>query len=93
MAPGLTDTDSSPIELALRLTDMWLWGGDRYPALVKSVGALVKHTTSADLAASSTCQQFLNADDQTEQQALVDIAAWKGIGGFGSPQTSSANDG
>jgi hypothetical protein len=24
MAPGLIDTDSSPIELALRLTDMWL---------------------------------------------------------------------
>jgi hypothetical protein len=37
------------------------------------------------LTASSTCQQFLNDDEQTQQQALVDVAMSKGIGGFGSP--------
>jgi hypothetical protein len=39
----------------------------------------------AGLTAVSTCQQFMNTDQQTEQQALVDIAMSKGIGGFGSP--------
>jgi hypothetical protein len=52
--------------------------------LVKGVGAL-GNAASAGLTASSTCQQFLNVDEQTEQQALVDIAESKGIGGFGSP--------
>jgi hypothetical protein len=37
------------------------------------------------LIASSTCQNFLNADEQTQQQSLVDIALSKGIDGFGSP--------
>lgn len=49
---------------------------------------LIKLLTAAGgsgLTAGSTCQQFLNADPQTQQQALVDIAMSKGIGGFGSP--------
>jgi hypothetical protein len=48
------------------------------------VNALGSSQGSA-LTAGSTCQQFLNADDQTQQQALVNIALSKGIGGFGSP--------
>ncbi len=45
----------------------------------------LKGSHDGGLTASSTCQQFLNTDEQTEQQALVDIAMSKGIGGFGSP--------
>jgi hypothetical protein len=54
-------------------------------ALIKGVPALLHSTQNAGLTASSTCQQFLNTDEQTEQQALVNIAMSKGIGGFGSP--------
>jgi len=53
--------------------------------LSKGVPALLKHSPNGGLTASSTCQQFLNYDEQTEQQAMVDIAVSKGIGGFGSP--------
>lgn len=53
--------------------------------LVKGVPALLNRMHDGGLTASSTCQQFLNTDEQTEQQALVDIAMSKGIGGFGSP--------
>ena len=53
--------------------------------LIKGVPALLNTVQSAGLTASSTCRQFLNIDEQTEQQALVDIAMSKGIGGFGSP--------
>ena len=53
--------------------------------LIKGVPALLNTVQSAGLTASSTCRQFLNTDEQTEQQALVDIAMSKGIGGFGSP--------
>ena len=52
----------------------------------KVVPTLISKATQGEgLTAGSTCQQFLNADEQTEQQALVDIAMSKGIGGFGSP--------
>jgi hypothetical protein len=56
-------------------------------AAVKSLsgGAGTSPSQDASLTAGSTCQQFLNTDEQTEQQALVDIAVSKGIGGFGSP--------
>ncbi|MFJ3891637.1 MULTISPECIES: hypothetical protein [unclassified Streptomyces] len=37
------------------------------------------------LSASSTCKEFLTADEATEQQAMVNIATDKGLGGFGSP--------
>ena len=55
--------------------------------LVKGIGFVIEHVdnSSAGLTASSTCQQFLNTDEETEQQALVDIADSKGIVGFGSP--------
>jgi hypothetical protein len=53
--------------------------------IVKGLSAILKGSHDGGLTASSTCQQFLNTDEQTEQQALVDIAMSKGIGGFGSP--------
>jgi hypothetical protein len=55
--------------------------------LIKGIAGAIGHpgNTAAGLTASSTCQQFLNTDENTEQQALVDIADSKGIGGFGSP--------
>ncbi|WP_019073488.1 hypothetical protein [Streptomyces hokutonensis] len=37
------------------------------------------------LSSSSTCKEFLTADETTEQQAIVEIATDKGLGGFGSP--------
>lgn len=53
---------------------------------VKVVPTLINKVAQGDsLTAGSTCQQFLNADEQTEEQALVNIAMSKGIGGFGSP--------
>lgn len=52
------------------------------PAVVDKVETLAKGNT---ITADSTCQQFLDADEATEQQALVDIAMSKGIAGFGSP--------
>jgi hypothetical protein len=54
-------------------------------ALVFGIKALLNHVGGNSLNANSTCQQFLNASAQSQQQALVDIAAAKGIGGFGSP--------
>lgn len=53
--------------------------------VVKGVAAVGKGMRDGGLTATSTCDQFLNTDEQTEQQALVDIAMSKGIGGFGSP--------
>lgn len=53
--------------------------------VVKGVSGLAKKTHDAGLSATSTCQQFLDTDEQSEQQALVDIAISKGISGFGSP--------
>lgn len=45
------------------------------------------HNLSADagLTADSTCLQFLNTDEQTEAQALVDISTSMGYSGWGSP--------
>jgi hypothetical protein len=53
--------------------------------ITKGVLGAMHGSRDSGLTASSTCQQFLNTDEQTEQQALVDIAMSKGIGGFGSP--------
>ena len=53
--------------------------------IVTGVSFLMKQSKDGGLTAASSCQQFLNTDEQTEQQALVDIAMSKGIGGFGSP--------
>jgi len=52
--------------------------------IIKGIASAVGSATSG-LTANSTCAQFLNVDPQTQQQALVDIAMSKGIGGFGSP--------
>jgi hypothetical protein len=59
-------------------------------ALLVKVVPAVWHTLKSDtqdggLTASSTCQQFLDTDEATEQQAIVDIAMSKNDGGFGSP--------
>jgi TIR domain len=54
-------------------------------ALSKAVPALLHGTQASSLSANSTCQQFLNTDEATEQQAMVDIAESYGEGGFGSP--------
>ena len=52
------------------------------PVVVNKVETLAKGNS---ITADSTCQQFLDVDEATEQQALVDIAMSKGIAGFGSP--------
>lgn len=54
-------------------------------ALSKAVPALLHGTQASSLSANSTCQQFLNTDGATEQQAMVGIAESYGEGGFGSP--------
>jgi hypothetical protein len=54
-------------------------------ALAKAVPALLHSVQGSSLSATSTCQQFLNTDENTEQQAIVDIADANGEGGFGSP--------
>lgn len=51
----------------------------------KAVPAVLGGGEDAGLTASSTCKDFLNEDQATESQALVDIATSKGLGGFGSP--------
>ncbi|MEU6141314.1 hypothetical protein ABZ848_13215 [Streptomyces sp. NPDC047081] len=52
----------------------------------KGIPAVIGGGSGGDgLSASSTCKEFLNADQGTESQALVDIATSKGLGGFGSP--------
>jgi hypothetical protein len=53
--------------------------------LAKIGPAIVQYTKDGGITADSTCQQFLDADEQTEQQAMVDIADSKGIKGFGFP--------
>lgn len=51
----------------------------------KGIPAVIGGGSGDGLSASSTCKDFLNADQGTESQALVDIATSKGLGGFGSP--------
>ncbi|NUR03234.1 MAG: hypothetical protein HOY79_43995 [Streptomyces sp.] len=51
----------------------------------KVVPAISRQLHDAGLSADSTCHEFLDADPQTEQHAIVDIAMAKGLGGFGSP--------
>ncbi|MGW2717987.1 hypothetical protein [Streptomyces sp. NPDC001492] len=51
----------------------------------KGIPAVIGGDSGDGLSASSTCKDFLNADQGTESQALVDIATSKGLGGFGSP--------
>jgi hypothetical protein len=58
--------------------------------IINVIGALLgglKNINVKDggLTADSTCQQFLSANEQTEEQAMVDIALAKGLRGFGSP--------
>jgi hypothetical protein len=49
------------------------------------LGAIANGIQGGGLTADSTCQQFLDTDQQTEDQAIVDIAAAKGLKGYGSP--------
>jgi hypothetical protein len=51
----------------------------------KALPAVIDGATGSGLSADSTCRDFLAADQTTEQQAMVDIATSKGLGGFGSP--------
>jgi len=51
----------------------------------KVVPAISRQLHDAGVSANSTCRQFLDADPQTEQHAIVDIAMAKGLSGFGSP--------
>jgi TIR domain len=53
--------------------------------LSKAVPAVLHAVQESSLSATSTCQQFLDTDEATEQQAIVDIADAQGEGGFGSP--------
>ena len=52
--------------------------------LLKGVPA-VMNSVGGGLDANSSCQKFLDTDEGTEQQAMVDIATSKGLDGFGSP--------
>jgi hypothetical protein len=54
-------------------------------ALSKAVPAVIHGIQGSSLSAGSTCLQFLNTDENTEAQALVDIANSYGEAGFGSP--------
>jgi hypothetical protein len=52
---------------------------------VKIVGGLQKSSKDAGLSANSTCQQFLNTDEDDERQALADIAISEGYSGYSNP--------
>ncbi|MFF4901866.1 hypothetical protein [Streptomyces sp. NPDC001068] len=51
----------------------------------KVVPDMIGGGAGSSLSASSSCEEFLAADEPTEQQAMVEIATGKGLGGFGSP--------
>lgn len=53
--------------------------------LSKAVPAVLHSVQGSSLSTNSTCQQFLDTDETTEQQAIVNIADANGEGGFGSP--------
>ena len=53
--------------------------------LAKVVPTILNDSKNGGLSASSTCQQFLDTDEGTEAQAIVDIADAQNEGGFGSP--------
>ncbi|WP_433177555.1 hypothetical protein [Actinoallomurus sp. CA-150999] len=48
-------------------------------------GRAAYRAISQGLSAGSTCAQFLDADQDTEQRAIVKIAASENVGGAGSP--------
>jgi hypothetical protein len=52
---------------------------------VKVVGGLLKSTKDGGLSASSTCEQFLNTDEDDERQALADIGISEGFAGYSNP--------
>lgn len=52
---------------------------------VKVVGGLLKSTKNGGLSASSTCQQFLNTDEDDERQALADVGISEGFSGYSNP--------
>lgn len=52
---------------------------------VKVVGGLLKSSKDGGLSASSTCQQFLNTDEDNERQALADIGISEGFSGYSNP--------
>jgi len=53
----------------------------------KVVGSLLKSTKDGGLSANSTCQQFLNTDEDDERQALADIGISQGFSGYSNPLT------
>ena len=52
---------------------------------VKVVGGLLKSGKDGGLSANSTCQQFLNTDEDDERQALADIGISEGFSGYSNP--------
>jgi len=52
---------------------------------VKVAGNLLKATKNGGLTANSTCQQFLNTDQEDERQALADIGISEGFSGYSNP--------
>jgi hypothetical protein len=52
---------------------------------VKVISGLVKSSQNAGLTAGSTCQQFLNTDEDDERQALADIGESYGFSVYSSP--------
>jgi hypothetical protein len=52
---------------------------------IKVVGSLLKSSKDGGLTASSTCQQFLNTDEDDERQALADIGVSEGFSVYSSP--------
>jgi hypothetical protein len=46
---------------------------------------VIKAATADAITADSTCAEFLDADAETQQHAIIKIAREKGVGGAGSP--------
>jgi hypothetical protein len=52
---------------------------------VKVVDGLMKSSKDGGLTANSTCQQFLNTDEEDERQALADIGISMGYSAYSNP--------
>jgi len=52
---------------------------------IKAASHLLQSPADAGLTSSSTCQQFLNTDEDDERQALADIGIAEGFSGYSNP--------
>lgn len=51
----------------------------------KVIGGLHKSAKDAGLTANSTCQQFLNTDEEDERQGIADIGLSMGYSAYSNP--------